>query len=530
MVIAPSLIDLLSSYSADRSKSVTEPMPSQRGHMPPRRLKVAFLVWVLAPRSTVIAPLARTEATLNANALGGPIWGFPSRLKRMRSIALASVAVPTVERASAPIRCWSTMIAVVRPSSTSTSGRASVGMKPCTKALYVSLINRCDSAAIVPNTSELLPEPDTPVNTVSRRFGISTLTSLRLFTRAPCTRIRSWLSAGCSAGDCVSVLITMLIVSPSVGRGRLRGLRRRRLARSAQLRAVRLVLLRRRGRGNGRFLPYRRRRPGCRDTVRLTLAGVPLGARTEASTPLRPVEPLGPGHAARPAEASDQPVAFAHQLAVGQLIHLAPGLDAARGDAEPAVRRGQRTRVEAGARGEPVTQLLRQRVDLEDLDFALDHGHVAGVAHPQPNGPGGGQIPAGRAVRRRSHQQRLAVPVEGQRHQIRRTVRRGTGHPEIDVVGEPMLGVATTLSAGAGVGTHQSSGSPRTLPSRWVMVAPRRPPPTSCAGSFTVPSVQVMAAVTGRLSLSLEVPSSVLSSPLSLRAPRSSPLRWQSTP
>ena len=140
--------------------------------------------------------------------------GCPSRLKRMRSIALASVAVPTVERALAPIRSWSTMIAVVSPSSTSTSGRASVGMKPCTKALYVSLIIRCDSAAIVSNTSELLPEPETPVNTVSRRFGSSTLTSLRLFTRAPCTRIRSWLSATCSAGDCVSVLVVMLIVSP----------------------------------------------------------------------------------------------------------------------------------------------------------------------------------------------------------------------------------------------------------------------------------------------------------------------------
>ena len=57
------------------------------------------------------------------------------------------------------------------------------------------MISRCDSAAIVPNTSELLPEPETPVNTVSRRFGSSTLMSLRLFTRAPCTRIRSWLSA-----------------------------------------------------------------------------------------------------------------------------------------------------------------------------------------------------------------------------------------------------------------------------------------------------------------------------------------------
>src|SRR3954453_288291 len=76
-------------------------------------------------------------------------------------------------------------------------------------------MSRCDSAAIVPNTSELLPEPDTPVNTVSRRFGISRLTSLRLFTRAPCTRIRSWLSAACGAGARVSVLVAMLIVSPS---------------------------------------------------------------------------------------------------------------------------------------------------------------------------------------------------------------------------------------------------------------------------------------------------------------------------
>src|SRR3954471_19011389 len=56
-------------------------------------------------------------------------------------------------------------------------------------------MSRCESAAIVPNTSELLPEPETPVNTVSRRFGISRLTSFRLLTRAPCTRIRSWLSA-----------------------------------------------------------------------------------------------------------------------------------------------------------------------------------------------------------------------------------------------------------------------------------------------------------------------------------------------
>src|SRR5208283_2262133 len=204
--------------------SVTEPRPSQRGHMPPVMLKLRRSVTVFPPRSSVTAPAPLIEATLKENAWAEPMCGWPSRLKRIRSIALASVAVPTVERASAPIRSWSTMIAVVSPSSTSTSGRASAGMTPCTKALYVSLISRCDSAAIVLNTSELLPEPETPVNTVSRRFGISTLTSLRLFTRAPCTRITSWLLATCSAGGCVSGLVAMLIVSPSVrrvlGRGR----------------------------------------------------------------------------------------------------------------------------------------------------------------------------------------------------------------------------------------------------------------------------------------------------------------------
>ena len=83
----------------------------------------------------MIAPLAFTDGTLNEYALGEPMCGCPSRLKRMRSIALASVAVPTVERGLEPIRSWSTRIAVVSPSSRSTSGRASVGMKPCTKAL-----------------------------------------------------------------------------------------------------------------------------------------------------------------------------------------------------------------------------------------------------------------------------------------------------------------------------------------------------------------------------------------------------------
>src|SRR3954463_4289104 len=210
--MAPSLIDFSSSYNSARLMSLTEPRPSQRGHMPPRMLKLrrSLVFWPAFSKVTAPAPL--TEGTLNEYAWGEPMCGSPSRLKRMRSIALASVAVPTVERTSPPIRSWSTRMAVVSPSSTSTSGRARVGMKPCTKLLYVSLISRCDSAAMVPKTRELLPEPETPVNTVSRRFGSSTLTSLRLFSRAPCTRIRSWLSARCRAAGSAPVVELTCIV------------------------------------------------------------------------------------------------------------------------------------------------------------------------------------------------------------------------------------------------------------------------------------------------------------------------------
>ncbi len=108
-------------------------------------------------------PLAVDVGMLNENAVGGPTYGSPTRLNRLRSIAFASVTVPTVDRTLAPIRSWSTRIAVVMPSRTSTSGRGSDGMKPCTNVEYVSSMSRRDSAAIVANTSELLPDPpDTP--------------------------------------------------------------------------------------------------------------------------------------------------------------------------------------------------------------------------------------------------------------------------------------------------------------------------------------------------------------------------------
>ena len=82
-----------------------------------------------------MTPLAFCVGMLNENAVGPPMYGSPSLEKRMRSIAFASVTVPTVERGFAPSRSWSTMTAVVSPSRTSTSGRGTDGMNPCTNAL-----------------------------------------------------------------------------------------------------------------------------------------------------------------------------------------------------------------------------------------------------------------------------------------------------------------------------------------------------------------------------------------------------------
>jgi hypothetical protein len=53
----------------------------------------------------------------------------------------------------------------------------------------VSLSRRRDSAAIVSNTSDDFPEPETPVKTVILRRGMSTEMFLRLFSRAP----RTWI-------------------------------------------------------------------------------------------------------------------------------------------------------------------------------------------------------------------------------------------------------------------------------------------------------------------------------------------------
>jgi len=68
IVSAPSLSDLLSSYSAVRSMSLTAPRPSQRWHMPPVMLKLRRSFLVVPPRSMVTAPAPEIDATLNENA------------------------------------------------------------------------------------------------------------------------------------------------------------------------------------------------------------------------------------------------------------------------------------------------------------------------------------------------------------------------------------------------------------------------------------------------------------------------------
>src|SRR3954447_12972922 len=161
-----------------------------------------------------------------------------------------------------------------------------------------------------------------------------------------------------------------------------------------------------------------------------------------------PIDGLG----ARRLDLACQPAAVAHQLPAAQLVLLAPRLDATRGDAKTAVRRARRARVEAAARRELVGLRPWQGVNLQRLDLAIDHRNVAGVAEREPGGSRGGEVPAGRTVLRRGHEQRLAVPVEGQWHEIRRPVHRGTDHPRVGVVGEPVLGVAPALGAGAGIG------------------------------------------------------------------------------
>src|SRR5687768_16624753 len=82
---------------------------------------------------------------------------------------------------------------MLRFSMASASGWEYFGRKFRTNMLKFSLSSRCDSVAIVSNTMDDLPEPDTPVKMVILRLGMRSETFLRLFSRAPRISMYSWV-------------------------------------------------------------------------------------------------------------------------------------------------------------------------------------------------------------------------------------------------------------------------------------------------------------------------------------------------
>src|SRR5687768_12756725 len=74
---------------------------------------------------------------------------------------------------------------MLRFSMASASGWEYFGRKFRTNILKFSLSRRCASVAIVSNTMDDLPEPETPVKMVILRLGMRRETFFRLFSRAP---------------------------------------------------------------------------------------------------------------------------------------------------------------------------------------------------------------------------------------------------------------------------------------------------------------------------------------------------------
>src|SRR5215471_4457881 len=113
------------------------------------------------------------------------------------------------------------MMAVERFARVSTSGCPCRGRKFCTNVGNVSLSRRWDSAAIVSNTSDDFPEPETPVKTVILRRGMSTEMFWRLFSRAP----RTWMAPGRSDSEDEGDMLLLYfkryttVVSVSAGSG-----------------------------------------------------------------------------------------------------------------------------------------------------------------------------------------------------------------------------------------------------------------------------------------------------------------------
>ena len=102
-----------------------------------------------------------------------------------------TVIVPIVEWDPPPSRFWSTTTDMLKFSIASASGCGIFGRNVRTNVLKFSFNSRWDSAAIVSNTIDDLPEPETPVKIVIFRLGMRKETLFKLFSLAPEIRMNA---------------------------------------------------------------------------------------------------------------------------------------------------------------------------------------------------------------------------------------------------------------------------------------------------------------------------------------------------
>ena len=106
----------------------------------------------------------------------------------------------------------------------------------------------------------------------------------------------------------------------------------------------------------------------------------------------------------------------------------------------------QLTRIEPGLLGERVPGRLSQPV--QHARRGLDQHHVAGRADPDAHLPAASQVARRRAGVLGGDQQRVVVPEERQRNQVRSVVPRRR-EPRVDVVLQPRAGVPDALVTGS---------------------------------------------------------------------------------
>src|SRR5918994_1014327 len=141
---------------------------------------------------------------------------------------------------------------------------------------------------------------------------------------------------------------------------------------------------------------------------------------------------------------SNQPAAVAHQIPAGELVGLAPGLDAVRREAEVDVLLRLGAGVEPGLGGEVVGQGV---VDTErhDVDRTIQDDDVAGRAEGHPRPTTSAEVAGGPASQRRRQRQPLAVPGVGEGHEVWLAVFVRRRHPAVNLSRQQREGVRLAL-------------------------------------------------------------------------------------